>query len=233
MTSLINKIKDKQLAGKKINFLIAKGSSFARVNIALVRYLLAAVFIAIMVLSGYIYLLVETQRLPDTYAFNKTQVAPLVTQSLPRLSNEAVLVWASQAVSDIFTFNFAQDIDAHLKRVSNYFTEEGYAEYKDSLDSSGLLQDLTNKQLVYAANSCDIVSIENQRQVTIDDSPITVWYMEIPLLLQVQSNSPTKLNRYVIKLIIEGGAGVKPDQSIGIAGIRMGYSENPICGARS
>ncbi len=235
--TLLDKLKDSKKVltskHKNVELLVAKGSTFAKLNISLVRYLLAGIFIAIMVLSGYIYILVETESLPDTYAFNKTQVQPLVTQSLPRLSNEAVLRWSSQAVSDIFTFNFAQDIDAHLNRVSKYFTDEGFEQYKVSLNESGLLADLVDKQLVYTANSCDVVSIVNQSQVVIGQSPITIWYMEIPLLLQIQSNSPVKLSRYIANVTIEGGAGVKPDQSIGIAGIRLSYAANPICGAPS
>jgi len=235
MAGLFNKIKTpKAIANKteQVQVLVSKGSNLVKLNIAIVKYLLATIFLAIMALSGVVYVLVEFQNLPDAYAFNKTAVTPLVTQSLPRLSNEAVLRWSSQAISDIFTFNFADDIDAHLQRVSHYFTEEGFAQYNDNLKSSGLLQDLVAKQLVYRANSCDIVSILNQNTVTINNNPITVWDMEIPMILQLQSNSPTKLNRYIISLTIEGGAGVKPDQSIGIAGIKMGFAEYGVCGVK-
>lgn len=234
--ALLNKLKNSKTIlankNKQVELLVSKSSVFAKLNSSLMRYLLGGILIAIMILSGYIYFLVETESLPDTFAFNKTQVEPLVTQKLPRLSNEAVLRWSSQAISDIFTFNFSQDIDAHLNRVSAYFTDEGFEQYKASLNESGLLADLENKQLVYTANSCDIVSIVFQEQVTIENSPITIWYMEIPLLLQIQSNSPVKLSRYVVNVTIEGGAGVKPDQSIGIAGIRLNYASTPICGAK-
>lgn len=215
-----------------IKLLIANGSVLLKTNIVLVRYILLVILFIIVTLTGYIYFLIETQARPDTYAFNKNLVSPLSTSSLPKLSNEAVLRWTSQAISDIFTFNFAQDIDEHFKRVSNYFTDDGFNQYMASIRDSGLLSDLVAKQLVYTANSCDIVSILNQRMAMVENTPITVWYMQVPILLQIQSYSPTKLNRYVINIVVEGGSGVRPDKSIGIAGMTMNYADTDLCGIK-
>ncbi|MBP9721559.1 MAG: DotI/IcmL family type IV secretion protein [Gammaproteobacteria bacterium] len=212
---------------------IKRSSVLMKLHMAFVKYGLLGILIGILVLSAYMTIIIEDSTPPDTYSFNKTSTSKIVTLELPRLSNESVLSWVTQTISDIFTFNFADDLDKHFNKINEYFTEEGFSQYQDSLNDSSLLTDLVTKQLSYTANSCDVVSVINQRQVDIDSAPVTVWAIQVPILLQVQSNSPTRLIRYVVSVIVESGKDVRPDKSIGIAGINMSIAGEGTCGART
>lgn len=211
------------------NALINTSSNFVKVNFNLVRYLLLAIFAVIIVLSGYIYYLIASLQAPPVYIFDKKSASRVVTLDLPKISNEAVLRWASQAVSDIYSFNFSEDLNKHFERVSEYFTNDGYKQYMESLNSSGLIIDAKTKDIFYTANSCDVVSVSNQIQVSANDSANTIWYVDIPLLIKVESSGPVVMQRYIVRTIIKGGDDVRADKSIGFLGIEMRQAGRGVC----
>lgn len=223
--------KGTQILNKPLD-IVGQNSTVGKIRLALLRLCLLGIMIAIIVLSVYMNFLVNLNKAPKTYAFNKTNKTPLVTLALPKISNDALLNWASQAVSDIFTFNFADNLDNHFEKVKGYFTADGYAQYMESVKSTGLLNDILSKQLAYAVNSCDVVTVLNQRQTKVAGEDVTIWAVQIPILMQIQSHDPTKLFRYLVTLIIQSGEEVSSDKSIGIASISMVLAGNDFCGAR-
>lgn len=221
------KIKPKTV---NLNELDMQGAGFLKTNFALIKLSLLVTFGIVIVLSGYVFYLVLNRPNPAPYTFNGTSVAKLVRLELPNISNEAMMRWSSQAVADIFTFNFLF-LDDHFEKIKEYFTDDGYAQFMTSAQT--LLDDARTKELRYQANSCDVVSILNTTTVKNVGTTSTLWLIEIPLLMEIESKSEKVLKRYVITATIEGGDNVRQDKTIAFLGFNMGVGQGDFCDVRS
>lgn len=221
------KIKPKTINLHKLNI---QSASFLKANFNLIKLSLLATFAIIIVLSGYIFYLVIQRPDPVPYTFNGTKVEKLVRLNLPSLSNEAIMRWSSQAVSDIFTFNFLY-LDEHFEKIKEYFTADGYEQFMASAQS--LIDDARIKELRYQSNSCDVVSIQNTTNIKNINTVSTLWLIQIPLLIEIESRSEIVLKRYVITAIIEGGDNVRPDKSIAFLGLNFSLGTTAFCNIRN
>lgn len=205
-------------------------SNLLKTKFSTVSLILTSTLVTVIVLSGYVFYKVINRPDPPAYVFNTvgTENSRLVRLELPDISNEAVLRWTSQAVSEIFTFNFTLQGE-HFSKIAKYFTPEGYNVFLES--AKGFQESASGKEkaLKYDANSCDVASIINTTRIRTLNSDSTVWWIEVPLLIQVESRSSLVLKRYVVTAIVEASNKVRSDQSIGMVGLEIHEGSRQYC----
>jgi hypothetical protein len=207
-----------------------QSAGFLKTNFALIKLSLLVSLGIVIVLTSLIFYSVINRPNPADYAFDGTNIARLVRLDLPDISNEAIMRWSSQVVSDIFTFNFLL-LDEHFAKIKEYFTEDGYAQFIESAQS--LIDDARTKELKYQANSCDVVSIQNTTTIKNVNSTSTLWLIQIPLLIDIESRSEKRLVRYVITATVESGDNVRQDKTIAFLGLRFSLGTDAFCNIRA
>lgn len=119
------------------------------------------------------------------------------------------------------------NIDQHFKRIKEKFTDIGYSQFTEAVDS--LRQNALSKNLIYAANSCDVVEISNTDRVQRGKEFNTLWLLKMPILIKITSANDIQVKRYLITVIVEGGGDVISNRSIGITSIRMNDLGDGVC----
>lgn len=212
----------------KLDLLVQQHSGFLKANLDLIRLVLLMVFIVVIIMSGYIYIQLAFRTTPPDYVFNGVDIERTAVLDKPDIGNEALMRWTSRAISDIYTFNFL-NLNEHFTDIKEYFTADGYDNFNSVIAEQGLASDAMNKRLIYEANSCDVVSITATSNKQSGTYVSTYWLIDIPLLIKITSASETRLRRFVISVVVEGGANISPDKSIGISAIKMNYGSGDFC----
>lgn len=223
--SIFNKSKNTE----RFNQFYNKSSILIKANFNFVKYILLLIFFITILASAYIYYKVTNIQDPPIYSFNEQGVSELNQYYFPKISNEALLRWASAAIADIYTFNFTEDLNAHFDRVSGYFTQDGFNAFMNEVKQVGLISDAVSKSLIYNTNSCDVVNILNQNQITVNDERISIWYVQVPIIMQVESAAPTVLKRYIVDAMITTGKNIKQDKSVGFVSLNTYGADIGVC----
>lgn len=213
-------IKKRKLA---IQNAVIKQASVMKINARIIRILLVSISLMTMVLTLFIYHLLTSRDFPPSYVVNYEtfEMSKVVRLDNPNLSNEAILRWSSQVVSVIFSFNFSEiKSGLYPERVKDYFSERGYADFTEVLTSREIISDAVDKKLLYSAVSCDKVNIVDMIEFQEEGNNKTLWLIQVPLILKLESTSSKRFRRYLVTAMIESGTKIKVDKSIALVGIQ-------------
>ncbi|MGB4101408.1 MAG: DotI/IcmL family type IV secretion protein [Alphaproteobacteria bacterium] len=119
---------------------------------------------------------------------------------IPILTQGAILSWASTAVTEIMTFNFA-DYNQRLSSFSNRFLPDSWLKFVDAL----LKQDTINKfksfNLVMTAAPSEPAIIASEGPD--DETGEYQWVVQVPVVLNyVTNNNKRTRNNHVIELTL-------------------------------
>lgn len=181
--------------------------SYRRVLIALN---LAILSLAILIISiVYIMNNPPQPKYFATYADGK--LVPLIPLHMPNISQAYLMQWVNTAVVAVNTYDFVNYRD-QLQKASDYFTQEGWAAYLESLKASRNLNAVVEKKLVVSAFA--------KRAPVIVRSGILegvfTWTVQIPITVIYQSGNATSQQDLVVTLTIKRISTLTNPNGIGI-----------------
>lgn len=163
----------------------------------IIQILAVGIFVMMAVLFYHISSVVPQDRYAALTGVDGKTVVPMVGLRQPNITNEALLLWAVQAATDVMTFGFS-DIDTRFGESRTYFTDEGWRSFSEAFSNSSLLRTLVSSQQIITAiprSPPELVYKGLYKgQYT--------WIVSVPLLMTIRAGAAAKHQRIVIRLFI-------------------------------
>jgi intracellular multiplication protein IcmL len=129
----------------------------------------------------------------------------------PNLGDPAVLTWASQAATDILTFNW-EDYQMRLQNGSSYFTQSGWQGFLKALTDSRLLEGMkTNQQLLSAVPYKAPVIIDKGLQ-----NDQYYWRIQLPIITSTVSGDKKASKTQLLNLTVVRVSPLQNPAALGI-----------------
>jgi intracellular multiplication protein IcmL len=161
----------------------------------------AAVFFIYTVVI-FIFSLQYLQKTPTYYTMQSQNGSVfekrIVSVKQPLMPRQALLNWASTAVTSIFTFDANNYQTVLPEMVRRYFDPRGVQGFLKALIASGQVSEVVQKQLILSA-------VVSNTPVILESGPLMgaySWKVQVPLLLTYQSASEVHQERQIITLLI-------------------------------
>lgn len=109
-------------------------------------------------------------------AENDGRIIELRPISRPTISKNALLTWAAESVTSIFTYdyvNYRKQFQGNI----DYFSADGWQAYMEQLDKSGTLQTVKEKSMLVSAVVTSSPVITGDGQV----NGVYMWKVEMPI----------------------------------------------------
>jgi len=131
----------------------------------------------------------------------------------PNLNTEALLQWASEAATTVYTLNF-NNYQEVIRKARVFFTETGYDNFKQAINAAGIINSIVSKRLVVSAvvTSTPVVLKE-----AVLASGFYAWQVQFPMLLTYQSAGDKIESRIVLTLLITRVPASESVKGVGIA----------------
>lgn len=147
------------------------------------------------------------------YAITPEKEIRLRALSSPNLTTEALLQWASEAATTVYTLNF-NNYQEVIKKARIYFTPAGYENFKDAINAAGFLGTIVQKRLVVSAVVTDTPVVLKEALL---ETGYYAWQVQFPMLLTYQSAGEQIRSNIVLTLLITRVAPSESVTGIGIA----------------
>jgi len=135
----------------------------------------------------------------------------LMPHSDANLLPSTILNWASKAAVAAYTFSFDPNFAAKQLALSRpYFTVDGWDNYKSSV--AGVIQDVTNKQLVVTGVVSGAPVIASQG----DNGSGYIWHLQLPFLVTYQASDAIQISYYLILMDVVKVPASENPSGIGI-----------------
>jgi intracellular multiplication protein IcmL len=141
------------------------------------------------------------------------KVVRLRALNAPNLTTQALLDWASQAATTVYTLNF-NNYQEVIRKARIYFTQAGYDNFKEAINSAGITSSIIKKRLVVSAVVTDTPVVLKE---AILDSGYYAWQVQLPMLLTYQSAGDQVQSRILLTLLITRVPSSESVTGIGIA----------------
>lgn len=203
-----------QLEGDALYTVVTRNNFFKEGYASLLKVAIAQGLV-ILVLASLVVYKVFIEPPPVRY-FATTDDGRLIDPQFfslesPNLRDPAVLTWASQAATDIMTFNW-QDYQLRLQNSSNYFTDPGWEGFLKALQDSRLLEGMkVNQQL--------ITTVPFKAPVVVDKGEANgtyYWRVQLPVLTKTISGQNSKSDTQLLNLTIVRVSPLKNPSGLGI-----------------
>lgn len=145
-----------------------------------------------------------------TYADGK--LVPLIPLNMPNISQAYLMQWVNTAVVAVNTYDFVNYRD-QLQKASEFFTQEGWAAYLESLKASRNLNAVVEKKLVVSAFAKKPPVIV---RAGILDGVFT-WTIQIPITVIYQSANASNQQDLVVTLTVKRISTLTNPNGIGIS----------------
>lgn len=131
----------------------------------------------------------------------------------PNLTTQALLDWASQAATTIYTLNF-NNYKEVIRDARIYFTPAGYENFKQAINNAGIISTIVQKRLVVSAVVIDTPVVLKEAVL---DSGYYAWQVQFPMLLTYQSAGEQVQSRILLTLLVTRVPSSESVTGIGIA----------------
>lgn len=185
------------------------------------RWIMLATFLSMginTVLGGIlVYTLTHPTEAPYFSTSVNRRIAPLFPLSEPNQSDTAVLQWANQAVISVYTYNFV-NYAQQLQRASTFFTDAGWRNFTQALQSSNSVDTVKAKKLIVSAVATRSPIILRKGILNGRYS----WRVQMPVLVTYQSASEFNQQNLVVTLLIRRISTLDSPRGIGITQFVVG-----------
>lgn len=136
----------------------------------------------------------------EYYAINPArQIEALTPLSVPNMTNQAVLSWATTSVTEIMTIGFG-DFETKLNRQRFRFTPDGWDGFVRGFNNQKIGDTFREDQLVLTTVPSDTAVIVNQGE---NPKYGYQWRVQVPLIMTyATNNNVTRRQRALIELTI-------------------------------
>lgn len=139
------------------------------------------------------------------------QVEKIADIHEPNTSDSVVKQWSNIAVIDIFTYDFV-NYERALQQVSQYFTDDGWSSFLNTLNNSNNLPTVISKKLVVSAVAIKPPLILMKGML----NGVYSWRIQIPVLVTYQSASEFIQQTVLINLLVTRISTLENPKGIGI-----------------
>ena len=147
---------------------------------------------------------------------NSRHIVRLVALSKPNLTNQAILSWAANSITEILTFGFGDYVD-HLRAQQIRFTPEGWASFVKAFQDNAVGKQFKERQLVLTTVPSDQPVITKQGDNNPDHN--YEWEVQMPIIMTyATNNNVTRKEKDMVTLTI---ARVPPSYSPGGIAIKQ------------
>lgn len=181
-------------------------------RLAVILFLMVIINAILVCAVGYLYF--SRPKDPDRFYASNTYngvVTRLYPLSSPIIKPAKLLDWAQQTVIAAFTFNFT-NYRSVFSQLQKSFTPDGWKDYTNMLQSSRILDTVTNKNLFMSA-------VAAQKPILITDGVIDghyAWTVQVPIVVTYKQGT--------------NGAAAQPTQqtfNVTVIIMRMPNIDNP------
>ena len=212
---MVDKYKQKSI----IDFFLEKGVVF------LSKIYFISIFINILAISSVFY---QYSHPPEPLYFTTSvngKSSPLIPLFEPNTSDSVVTQWANLACIGAFTYDFV-NYESQLELISDYFTENGWNGFMNSLKESNNLNTMISKKLVVTAVALSTPLILKKGIV----NGVYAWRIQIPILVTYQSASEVTQMKMIINVLMTRistrdnykGVSIEQFSSVGYYGDDLG-----------
>ena len=178
-------------------------------SIATINFL--SVVCIVIVLAAFV---VQYNRSNESYFY-----ASLTEKSVPMLplkeinvSPGTLLNWCMVAVTNAYTIDFL-NYEKSLERISEFFTQNGYKQFKNSLNASGRLKDIIDNKLIASAVVVDSPVIINEGKL----GNSYMWNIQLPIAITYQGESVEVYKQWLaVNLLVKKVPTSEAKKGIGI-----------------
>ena len=174
--------------------------------------LLTAVSIVVLLCGILIYVVTH----PPTPKYFATSVdgriIPLVGLNEPNMPTSALLLWANQAATSAFTYDFVNYRQA-LQGASEYFTPDGWRDFLNALTGSNNLNAVITKKLVVSSTATGAPVVLQQGLL----NGTYAWRVQMPMVITYQSASQVAQQNATVTMLVTRISTLNSAKGIGIA----------------
>lgn len=173
------------------------------------RYLL--LLLLFFIGFAYIQLFIRTPTL--FYAQSQeTEVVELNALEQPNVSTKTLLNWSTLAASASFTFDFVNS-SQQLEALKDYFTQDGYTHFIESLSNNKTLETIQEKKLVSSAVATGPAVLLSEEEVAHQRA----WRIQVPILVRYQSANVNTTQQQIVEMLVVQVSTKDAPKGIGIA----------------
>lgn len=174
------------------------GLAWYRNNFRHAMKLILIMLIALCVALGIITFLILNQPKPQYFAATPDlRLAPLVPLDKPVLSQQGLLNWVSETITDAMSLDFL-DWRKKLEAIRQNFDEDAYKSFLESMQSSGVLEMIQEKRLSASA-------IVTKAPVIIASGvigDIATWRVEFPIIVSYESSQGVESTQHLMATVL-------------------------------
>lgn len=154
---------------------------------------------------------------------NKSCTCSLPNDDLTKAnqSDIAVLVWANEAAVTAFTYNFV-NYRKDLQAASQFFTPDGWKQFKTALKESNNLEAVKVKRLIVSAVAVRAPIVLQKGLL----NGVYSWRVQIPILVTYQSSTEFTQQNNIVTMLIVRQPAVNAPQGIGISQFIVGPAKS-------
>jgi intracellular multiplication protein IcmL len=141
------------------------------------------------------------------------RLVPIKSLREPFVTEAKLLNWVVEKATRAYRMD-PQNYKAQVSEMSGDFTIEGYAQYVESLKSSGMIDFMTKNLLVSSAIPTGAPLIV-ERNLTPDG--VYYWRVQVPVLVEYRSATKQAQKKRIIEVVVVRRPTVESPQGIGIS----------------
>ena len=172
-------------------------------------------FISILVLIVAFFL--QYERPAESYFASSITGKNIPMQALKEInvSPSSLLNWSMVAVTNAYTMDFL-NYEKSLEQISDFFTKSGYEKFRQSLNTSGRLQDIINNKLIASAVVVDSPVVLREGKSGKD----YLWEIQLPITITYQGASVQIYKQWLaVTLLVKKVPTSEAKKGIGIENI--------------
>lgn len=153
----------------------------------------------------------------------KGRIFPLTALKEPNQSDSAVSEWANQAAISAFTLDFV-NYPQQLQQASQYFTQEGWEQFLESLQQSNNIEQIRQKRLT-------VTAVAQNTPVILQKGVLNgrfSWRIQMPILITYQSSSSIEQQTSIITMLVNRISTLESYRGIGISQFIVGSASGGI-----
>lgn len=122
-----------------------------------------------------------------------------------QVTNQSLAAWAKEAATSAYTFGFG-NYEVALRKASQYFTPQGWEQFRSALNQSGNLEIIVENKLLVTAIPAGEASHVQKVALNHRDG----WKLEIPLVMKYDSakgtlQKPVKVTMSIVQTNPQAG----------------------------
>lgn len=171
----------------------------------------------ISILVLIVAFILQYERPAESYFASSITGKNIPMQALKEInvSPSSLLNWSMVAVTNAYTMDFL-NYEKSLEQISDFFTKSGYEKFRQSLNTSGRLQDIINNKLIASAVVVDSPVVLREGKSGKD----YLWEIQLPITITYQGASVQIYKQWLaVTLLVKKVPTSEAKKGIGIENI--------------